>query len=162
MSSPLEILRSDWNRWNSTGRTKLWIGLGPVFLPCNGEGGDARLLSSSFMSLHLHRGISTPRCCHYITSHSCFNIIHSLKHKFLRLTPFSTSIVLNCHRENEFHNISAINTGIVKQKAITIRSRSFIYFNYIRGKIQLTTYNYVTQQLTSGLCADTMHATNHN
>ncbi len=30
--NPLEILQSDWSRWNSTGRTKLWIGLGPVLL----------------------------------------------------------------------------------------------------------------------------------
>ncbi len=43
MSSPLEILRSDWSRWNSTGRTKLYISLGPVVLLPNGEGGDARL-----------------------------------------------------------------------------------------------------------------------
>ncbi len=43
MISPLEILRSDWSQWNSTGITKLWIGLGPVLLPYNGEGGDARL-----------------------------------------------------------------------------------------------------------------------
>ncbi len=43
VSSPLEILQSDWSRWNSTGRTKLYISLGPVLLPYNGEGGNAHL-----------------------------------------------------------------------------------------------------------------------
>ncbi len=51
VSSPLEILQSDWSRWNSTGRTKLYIGLGPVLLPYNGEGGDARLTFAALFSL---------------------------------------------------------------------------------------------------------------
>ncbi len=57
VSSPLEILRSDWSRWNSTSRTKLWIGLGPVLLPYSGEGGDARLGVALLLDLVLYLGL---------------------------------------------------------------------------------------------------------
>ena len=33
-----DILQCDWSWWNSTSRTKLWIGLIPDFLPGNGRG----------------------------------------------------------------------------------------------------------------------------